>query len=179
MKHLPLETHSVFLVFLSTLTLLGGFFILPSQIDASIGQKAPEIQSSVWINSEPLSNHSLRGKVVLVEFWTFGCYNCRNVEPKIKEWHQRYADMGLVVIGIHSPEFSFEKDIEAVREYVKKNRIYYSIAIDNNFSNWNRFQNHYWPAIYLIDKKGVIRYVRVGEGGYRKTRQTIEMLLAE
>ena len=179
MKPHRLEPHSAFFIVLTTLLLLGSLSIHPRQIDASIGQKAPEILSSNWINSEPLSNQFLLGKVVLVEFWTFGCYNCRNVEPKIKEWHQRYSDMGLVVIGIHSPEFSFEKDIEAVRDYVRKKRILYSVAIDNDFSNWNRFQNRYWPAIYLIDKKGIIRYVRVGEGGYRKTRQTIEMLLAE
>ena len=179
MKRHRLEPHSLFFIVLTTLTLWLSLSILPNQVDASIGQEAPEISSSVWINSEPLSNQSLLGKVVLVEFWTFGCYNCRNVEPKIKEWHQRYSDMGLVVIGIHSPEFSFEKDIEAVRTYVKKKHILYPVTIDNDFFNWNRFKNRYWPAIYLIDKKGVIRYVRAGEGGYRKTRQVIEMLLAE
>lgn len=179
MKPSRSETHSAFFIALITLLVLASLSILPSRIRASIGQRAPEISSSDWINSEPLSNQSLLGKVVLVEFWTFGCYNCRNVEPKIKEWHQRYSDRGLVVISIHSPEFSFEKDIEAVRNYVKKKHILYPVAIDNDFFNWNRFQNRYWPAIYLIDKKGVIRYVRAGEGGYRKTRQVIEMLLAE
>ena len=140
---------------------------------------APDITSPDWINSEPQSLDSLRGKVVLAEFWTFGCFNCRNVEPQVKEWHQRYADQGLVVIGIHSPEFAFEKDVEAVRRYVKEHEIRYPVAIDNDFTNWKRFRNRYWPAMYLIDKQGVIRYVRIGEGGYAQTERVIQTLLAE
>lgn len=146
---------------------------------AFVGQQAPEIISPVWINSDPQSLRDLRGKVVLVEFWTFGCYNCRNVEPRIKKWHQTYAEQGLVVIGVHSPEFAYEKNVEAVKEHVRKNAIRYAVAIDNDFAIWSRYGNHYWPAMYLIDKRGVIRYVRVGEGGYPETEEMIRALLAE
>ncbi len=151
----------------------------PQAAHALIGMKAPDITSPAWINSEPQSLDSLRGKVVLVEFWTFGCFNCRNVEPQVKRWHETYAGQGLAVIGIHSPEFAFEKNVEAVRRYVKEHDIRYPVAIDNDFINWNRFGNRYWPAMYLIDKQGVIRYVRIGEGGYSQTERVIQTLLAE
>jgi len=146
---------------------------------AFVGENAPEITSPTWINSAPQSLIALRGKVILVEFWTFGCINCRNVEPQIKKWHQGYAKEGLVVIGIHSPEFSYEKDTVAVKKYVSDHQIRYAIAIDNDFSIWNRYGNHYWPAIYLIDKQGIIRHIRAGEGGYRETEERIQTLLAE
>jgi thiol-disulfide isomerase/thioredoxin len=149
------------------------------EVEASIGKKAPEITSPIWINSEPQSLIDLRGKVVLVEFWTFGCFNCQNVEPQMKKWHQDYAKDGLVVIGVHSPEFSHEKDAMTVKKYVVDHRISYAVAIDNDFHVWNRYKNRYWPAIYLVDKQGIIRYTRVGEGGYRQTEETIQMLLAE
>ena len=151
----------------------------PKEVRAFIDQKAPGIESSHWLNSEPILPQGLRGKVVLVEFWTFGCYNCRNVEPKVKEWHRRYKDQGLVVISIHSPEFSYERDINKVKDYVRTHEIKYPVAIDNDFKNWNRFHNRYWPAIYLIDKEGLIRYLRVGEGGYNKTERMIKTLIAE
>ncbi len=146
---------------------------------AGIGMKAPEVTSSTWINSHPLSQAELRGKVVLVEFWTFGCFNCRNVEPQVKDWYQRYSDQGLVVIGVHSPEFAFEKDLRAVQRYVTEHGIRYPVALDNDFVNWNRFGNRFWPAIYLLDKRGVIRYQRVGEGGYPQTEAMIQRLLVE
>lgn len=172
--------------FLSPMILVGLMGILfsmvldhPREAQAFVDRPAPEIISPVWINSDPKSLNSLRGKVVLVEFWTFGCYNCRNVEPQIKKWHQTYADRGLVVIGIHTPEFSYEKEVDAVKRYVQEKKIPYAVAIDNDFTIWNRYQNHYWPAMYLIDKRGVIRYIRVGEGGYRTTEAMIESLLAE
>ena len=151
----------------------------PQEVHALTGMQVPEITSSDWINSEPQSFSGLRGKVVLVEFWTFGCYNCRNVEPQVKQWHQQYADRGLVVIGIHSPEFAYEKDIDAVTRYVRDHGIRYVVAVDNDFVNWNRFGNRYWPAMYLVDKRGVVRYVRVGEGGYDQTQWVIEALLKE
>lgn len=141
--------------------------------------KAPEIAGPAWINSEPKSLNDLRGKFVLVEFWTFGCYNCRNVEPQIKKWPQNYAGQGLVLIGVHSPEWAYEKDIDSVRRYVKEHGIQYAVAIDNDFAIWNRYENHYWPAVYLIDKIGVIRYIRIGEGGYTGTEKMIKKLLAE
>jgi thiol-disulfide isomerase/thioredoxin len=153
--------------------------VVPASLPAFVGRQAPEITSPAWINSEPRSLKELRGKVVLVEFWTFGCWNCRNVEPQIKKWHEEYADRGLVVIGIHTPEFAYEKNVRAVKAYVAENGIRYAVAIDNDFTIWDRFGNHYWPAIYLIDQHGVIRYVRVGEGGSRETEGMIRALLAE
>ncbi len=140
---------------------------------------APEIVSPIWINSKPLKMEELRGKVVMVEFWTFGCWNCRNIEPYVKEWHQKYAKDGLVVIAVHSPEFSHEKEIDKVKNYVKENHIAYAVPIDNEFLNWRRYHNRYWPTLYVIDKKGTIQYTRIGEGAYEKTEQTIQRLLAE
>ena len=146
--------------------------------DAMTGKPAPEIASATWLNSAPLRMAELKGKVVLVEFWTFSCYNCRNVEPYVKEWHERYRGQGLVVIGVHSPEFSHEREVENVKRYMKEHEIRFPVPIDNDFSTWNRYGNRYWPAMYLIDKRGIIRYVKVGEGGYKETEQQIRMLLA-
>ena len=140
---------------------------------------APEILSSTWINSEPLKMEDLRGKVVMVEFWTFGCWNCRNIEPYVKEWHQKYAKDGLVVIAVHSPEFSYEKEFDKVKNYVQENNISYAVPIDNEFRNWRRYRNRYWPTLYVIDKKGTIQYTRIGEGAYEQTEKTIQRLLAE
>ena len=143
------------------------------------GQPAPEFTNETWINSEPQRLTELKGKVLLVEFWTFGCYNCQNVEPYVKNWHDKFKDHGLVVIGIHSPEFGHERVLKNVRNYVREHSIQYAVAIDNDYKTWNSYQNHYWPAMYLIDKKGVIRYMRIGEGGYDQTEKQIRDLLAE
>lgn len=158
------------------LCLVGAVF---SAADAEVGTPAPEIRGQRGINSGALTLAELKGKVVLVEFWTFGCYNCRNVEPYVKAWHQKYADKGLVVIGVHSPEFSYERSVTNVQRYIREHAIQYPIAIDNDFNTWKRYNNRYWPAVYLIDKRGVIRYLRVGEGGYQKTERQIRELLEE
>jgi thiol-disulfide isomerase/thioredoxin len=150
-----------------------------STVEARVGMPAREISGQSWLNSGPLRISELKGKVVLLEFWTFGCYNCRNVEPYIKQWHQKYADQGLVVIGVHAPEFGYERVIANVQRYVREHAIQYPIAIDNDFSTWKRYNNRYWPAMYLIDKRGIIRYVRVGEGGYQQTEQQIQALIKE
>jgi len=144
---------------------------------AGVGMPAPEISGQSWLNSQPLKLAELRGKVVLVEFWTFGCFNCRNVQPYVKGWHQKYADHGLVVIGVHAPEFSYERVIANVQRYVRDHAIQYPVAIDNDFDTWKRYSNRYWPAMYLIDKRGIIRYLRVGEGGYRETELQIRALV--
>jgi thiol-disulfide isomerase/thioredoxin len=146
---------------------------------AEMGMPAPEISGQSWVNSKPLNLAELKGKVVLVEFWTFGCYNCRNVEPYIKGWHQKYADKGFVVIGVHSPEFSYERSVENVQNYIREHSIKYPVVIDNDFKTWNRYNNRYWPAMYLIDKRGIMRYLRVGEGGYQQTEKQILALLEE
>jgi thiol-disulfide isomerase/thioredoxin len=147
--------------------------------DGGIGMPAPEITTQIWLNSEPKRLADLKGKVVLVEFWTFGCFNCRNVEPYVKAWHKKYAGQGLVIIGVHAPEFSFERDVENVKRHLRENDIQYAVPIDNDFATWNRYGNRYWPAMYLIDKQGIIRYTRIGEGGYARTEQQIQTLLAE
>lgn len=160
-------------------TLHIGAFVLSGVAYAAIGMQAPEITNDIWLNSPPLHVANLKGKVVMVEFWTFGCYNCRNVEPYVKQWHRKYADQGLVVIGVHSPEFSHEREVENVQRYLKEHDIHFAVPIDNDFSTWNKYGNRYWPAMYLIDKQGVIRHVRIGEGGYQETERLIQSLLAE
>jgi len=143
------------------------------------GKSAPEITGKTWLNSAPLSLAELRNKVVLVEFWTLGCSNCRNVEPYVKEWHAKYSFQGLVVIGVHTPEFSYEKEMDNLREYIGTHRIRHAVVVDNDFAIWNRFGNRYWPTLYLIDKTGAICSVKIGEGNYPETEQKIRQLLAD
>ena len=119
-----------------------------------------------WINSEPLTLDGLKGNVVLVDFWTYSCINCIRTLPYVKSWHDKYADQGLVIIGMHSPEFSFEKERAGVIEAAKKFGLEYPIAQDNDFVTWRSFNNMYWPSKYLIDRNGVIRYTHIGEGAY-------------
>ena len=140
---------------------------------------APAVTGDVWINSAPLSPEQQRGKVLLVEFWTFGCWNCRNVQPYVKQWHADYADQGLLILAVHSPEFPREAKVENVKNYVRDNDIRYPVAVDNDFVTWKRFGNRAWPALYLIDKAGRIRYSHVGEGAYAETEREIRKLLAE
>ena len=140
---------------------------------------APDIISPAWINSVPLKMEDLRGKVVMVEFWTFGCWNCRNIEPYVKEWHDKYAKQGLVVIAVHSPEFKYEYDVQKVKDYIEEHHIPYAVPIDNEFRNWRQYRNRYWPTLYLIDKRGNIQYTKIGEGSYEETEKTIQQLLAE
>lgn len=125
---------------------------------------APELGSKgPWINSAPLTLQALRGKVVLVHFWTFACINCQRTLPQVKEAWKTYKDRGFVVIGVHSPELAFEKSEKNVREAVIKDGITYPVVIDGDFATWNAYQNRYWPAFYLIDTKDAIRYIHFGE----------------
>jgi thiol-disulfide isomerase/thioredoxin len=151
---------------------------LPPALRAA-GPPAPDITAQAWLNSEPLSMADLRGRVVLVEFWTFACFNCRNVEPYIREWHETYGDKGLVVIAVHSPEFDFEKKIDNVRDYVAERSIPYPVAVDNDFSTWRAYENRAWPTVYLVDKDGRLVYRQIGEGRYAETEARIRELLAE
>lgn len=151
----------------------------PTPVHADAGTPAPEIAASAWLNSGPTRLQDLRGKVALIEFWTFGCYNCRNVEPHVKAWAGAYADRGLVVIGVHTPETAYERDVENVGRYVREHGLSYSVAIDDDFTTWQRYGNHAWPAWYLIDKHGIIRYAHVGEGAYAETEHEIKILLSE
>ncbi|APW36837.1 cytochrome C biogenesis protein [Rhodoferax koreense] len=132
-----------------------------------------------WLNSPPLTAEQLHGKVVLVDFWTFGCINCRNALPYVREWHRKYKDQGLVVIGVHAPEFAFEKNLANVKRAVRDLGVQFPVAVDNNFAVWRAFNNQYWPAHYFIDAKGNIRFHHFGEGEYEKSEQVIRQLLEE
>jgi thiol-disulfide isomerase/thioredoxin len=150
------------------------------QIDKSQFKLAPELTKiTSYINSQPITLADLRGKVVLVDFWTYSCINCIRTIPYLNAWHEKYADDGLVIIGIHTPEFEFEKDYNNVKAAVEKFDIKYPIAQDNEKDTWNAYENLYWPRKYLIDTEGYIRYDHIGEGAYAETEKVIQSLLAE
>jgi thiol-disulfide isomerase/thioredoxin len=130
-----------------------------------------------WLNSEPLGPAELRGHVVLVNFWTLTCINWLRQEPYVRAWSRAYRDDGLIVIGVHTPEFGFEHDIELVREAVKDRDIDYPVPADNDYAVWSAFANHYWPALYFVDADGVIRDQHFGEGRYEKSERVIQGLL--
>jgi cytochrome c biogenesis protein CcdA/thiol-disulfide isomerase/thioredoxin len=132
-----------------------------------------------WFNSDPLTLASLRGKVVLLDFWTYSCINCQRTLPYLKSWYAKYHDKGLVIIGIHSPEFEFEKNPHNVQQAIKDFGITYPVMQDNNFATWKSYQNEYWPAEYLIDKNGAVRHTHFGEGEYDGSEKMIQDLLAE
>lgn len=135
--------------------------------------------ASAWINSPPLSAESLRGKVVLVDFWTYSCINCLRALPYVKAWYDRYKDHGLIVIGVHAPEFAFERDLGNVERAVSKLGIRYPIALDDRYAIWRGFNNEYWPAHYFIDAEGRIRAHHFGEGEYEQSERTVRALLVE
>src|SRR5574341_164137 len=140
---------------------------------------APEISSGNWINSQPLTLKSLRGRVVLVDFWTFGCYNCRNTLPVIKSWDERYRDKGLTIIGVHTPELEREKNVDNLRREVASLGIKYPVVTDNDSATWNAYGVDAWPTLFLLDKFGRIRWSHVGEGARSEERRVINKLLAE
>ncbi|MDX2127701.1 MAG: redoxin domain-containing protein [Chloroherpetonaceae bacterium] len=154
------------------------WLMIPDEV-IKVGSKAPELLDGQWINSPKSSLHSQKGKVVLLHFWTFACYNCRNTIPSVNAWHKEFSKDGLVIIGIHTPEFGYEKKIETVKTEIQKLGIQYAVVTDNDYQTWNRYEQRYWPCIYLIDKKGIIRYIHIGEGNYDKTRNEIQRLLSE
>jgi peroxiredoxin len=147
---------------------------------------APEFaRSTTWLQSKPLTMASLRGQVVVVHFWTFGCINCIHNYPAYKAWHEQYGGKGVTVIGIHTPEFEGEADVDRVRAKAKQNGLKFPVAVDNDKENWKNWDNRYWPSVYLIDKKGQVRYRWEGEldwgatKGERLLRRRIDELLAE
>jgi thiol-disulfide isomerase/thioredoxin len=140
----------------------------------------PPLDGAVeWLNSAPLTAQQLKGKVVLIDFWTYSCINCLRSLPYTKAWAEKYRDQGLVVIGVHAPEFAFERDIGNVRKATKDLGINFPVAIDNGYKIWRAFNNQYWPAHYFIDAKGQIRHHHFGEGSYAKSEQVIQQLLEE
>ncbi|KAB0510841.1 redoxin domain-containing protein, partial [Pseudomonas extremorientalis] len=140
----------------------------------------PPLDGAVqWLNSPPLTTEALKGKVVLVDFWTYSCINCLRTLPYVKAWAEKYRDQGLVVIGVHAPEFAFERDVNNVTQAMKDLGITYPVAIDNNYKIWRAFNNQYWPAHYFADAKGQIRYHHFGEGDYAESERVIQQLLRE
>lgn len=131
-----------------------------------------------WINSKPLRMEALRGKVVLVEFWTYSCINCIHVMPYVKQWYESYQGNGLVVVGVHTPEYGYERNTKNVEAAVKRFGIKYPVAQDNRYKTWNAYGNRYWPALYLIDRNGRVVYQHFGEGDYARTEALIRKLLA-
>jgi cytochrome c biogenesis protein CcdA/thiol-disulfide isomerase/thioredoxin len=139
----------------------------------------PLAGATQWFNSPPLTGEMLRGKVVLVDFWTYSCINCLRTLPYLKAWNEKYRDQGLVIVGVHAPEFAFEKDQHNVEQAIRDLGITYPVAMDNQFAIWNAYKNQYWPAHYLVDAQGQIRDQHFGEGAYQETEQMIQALLRE
>ena len=141
---------------------------------------APELAGITgWHNTGPFTLEDKRGQVVMIKFWTFACYNCVNTMPYVNAWHDRYAGDGLVIVGVHYPEFEFERNLDAVIESAGERGIEYPIAQDNDGETWRAYNNRYWPTMYLIDKNGNIRYTHIGEGAYEETERKIQRLLDE
>ena len=132
-----------------------------------------------WINGDPVTPESLKGKVVLIDFWTWDCINCQHTLPYVRDWANKYQSQGLVVIGVHTPEYPWEKPLSSVKEAVNKWQLPYRVVADNNYQIWNAFGNQYWPAHYYFDAKGQLRYTSFGEGNYDKQEQVIQQLLKE
>ena len=145
---------------------------------AQKGAKAPEFRGLTnWMNSEPLTISGLRGKVVLVDFWTYGCVNCVNTLPHVTSLYSKYKDRGLVVVGVHTPEFPFEHSASNVAAAIKRHGITYPVAQDNNSGTWEAFDNQYWPAQYIVDRDGTVVYIHAGEGAYDEIERTVAKLL--
>jgi thiol-disulfide isomerase/thioredoxin len=145
------------------------------------GPAAPGFDGGgAWINSQPLELAKLgaQGKIVLVDFWTFGCYNCTNTLPYLKQWWAKYKDQGLVIVGVHTPEFDSERVLENVQNAVKEQEIGWPVVQDNDFAIWRAYGNHYWPHFYLVDERGQIIYDHIGEGAYDQTDAQIAAALA-
>ena len=175
---------------MSTTTICAAFLTLAGLVALSgrqnvgeesplIGKKAPELSSGEWINSIPAKLSDYEGKVVLLEFWTFGCINCRNTLPAMKELQSKYAGNDFAIVGVHTPEFEAEKDLAAVKKQVGRLGIRYAVVTDNDAETWDRYGQRYWPARYLIDKHGVIRYLFIGEGDDDVLERCVKTLLAE
>lgn len=161
--------------------LLGQFIfgLMPQSAATGLNGPAPEVHSDTWINSGPVSRTDMQGHVTIVEFWTFMCQNCQDAMAGLKKVYAQYKDKGLIVIGVHSPELAPERDVLNVRQAVIDQGVTWPVALDNDFKNWNAYKNAYWPAFYLIDKHGNLRYLLVGEGHDDELLSQAGKLLAE
>ena len=152
----------------------------PAEMRLPFEATMPSLGGAIaWLNSPPLSTTDLRGKVVLVDFWTYTCVNWLRTLPYVRAWAEKYKEHGVVVIGVHTPEFPFEHDIENVRRAAQDMRVEYPIAVDSDYAIWDAFANHYWPALYIADAQGRLRYHHFGEGAYEQSEKIIQHLLAE
>ncbi len=152
----------------------------PQTVVAATENKLPDFQGiQQWLNSNPLTIADLKGSVVLIQFWTFACINCQRTLPYITKWHRQYAAQGLKVVGIHTPEFGYERQVDNVKRALQQHQITYPVPIDNEFKTWKAYNNEYWPHLFLADRRGVMRYDHIGEGAYETTEQTIRQLLKE
>ena len=152
----------------------------PAAVQLPVEGSMPSLDGATgWLNSPPLTVAGLRGRVVLVKFWTYTCINWLRTLPYVRAWADKYQDQGLVVLGVHTPEFDVEHDLDNVRRAVKELRVHYPVAVDNDYTIWSAFDNHYWPALYLVDAQGKIRHHRFGEGGYEESEMILQQLLAE
>jgi thiol-disulfide isomerase/thioredoxin len=152
----------------------------PTAVRLPVEGELPSLDgANEWLNSPPLTAAGLRGKVVLVDFWTYTCINWLRTLPYIRAWAEKYKDHGLMVIGVHTPEFTIEKNVDNVRRALKDMRIEYPVAIDNDYAVWGAFHNHYWPALYFVDAQGRIRHHQFGEGDYERSEMIVQQLLAQ
>jgi len=149
----------------------------PLQVAVADGKAPGFVGITRWLNSEPLTLEDLRGKVVMVTFWTYGCYNCVNTLPHVTQLYEKYKDQGFVVVGVHTPEFPFERSTANVATAIKRHGIAFPVAQDNDYATWKNYGNRYWPAQYIIDKSGRIVFTHAGEGDYDTIERTVRRLL--
>ena len=141
--------------------------------------RAPEFaEIDTWLNSGPLTIAGLQGKVVMVDFWTYACINCIHTLPHVTAWHEKYKDRGLVIVGVHTPEFAFERETGNVKKAIQRHGIRYPVAQDNRFATWNAYRNRYWPTVYLVDRSGELVFTHAGEGFYDEIERIVKFLLA-
>jgi thiol-disulfide isomerase/thioredoxin len=186
MKAYPLLVAAILVAAFGALVLIvgkggdmGQRLTLPAAQASPGGELTALDSATAWVNSEPLTAASLRGKVVLIDFWTFTCINWLRELPYVRAWAEKYKDQGLVVIGVHAPEFPVERDLDQVRRAVRDLRVSYPVAVDNDFAIWRAFNNQYWPALYFVDAQGRVRHHHFGEGDYDRSERMIQRLLAE
>ncbi len=161
------------------LAMMGSTKSLLHGLGAAVGPLSALRSATTWVNSPPLTAQAVSGKVVLADFWTYTCINWLRTLPYVRAWAEKYRDHGLVVIGVHTPEFGFEHDLENVRRAVQRLSVDYPVAVDNDYAIWNAFENQYWPALYFVDAHGAVRHGQFGEGSYDMAEMTIQRLLAE
>jgi thiol-disulfide isomerase/thioredoxin len=157
----------------------GSSFKRDTVIDAKDAPPAPAFAKGTWINTDPLKLEDLRGRVVVVDFWTFGCYNCRNTLPALKRLNETYAAQGLTIVGVHTPELDRENVIENVRREVSSLGLRYAVVTDNGYETWHAYNVEAWPTVFILDKRGRVRYRHVGEGAYDEQERVVKTLLAE